>query len=120
MSIKNKCTRSKNNQKDITRYVYKDEVNQKRFKELFKTEYSKRKKTTERILGVCKEQHSLRFTRVKGLEKNLNQALLIFACHNLKKMSLWQWEKKQKKKKSMKSTFDIIQFFQKLRKILQF
>lgn len=105
--LKAKCTKSKNNQKVITRHIwqdYKDEVNLRRYGELFKSEYPKRKETIERIFGDCKEQHSLRFTRVRGLEKNSNQALLIFACHNLKKMSLWNWEKQKMKKKESGNT----------------
>lgn len=121
--LKDKCTKSKNNQKVITRHIwqdYKDEVNQKRYEELFKTEYPKRKQTIERIFGDCKEQHSLRFSRVKGLEKNSNQALLIFTCHNLKKMSLWKWETQKKKEKNTKNTLNILSLFQKLIKILNF
>ena len=95
--LKNKCTKSKNNQKVITRHIWqdeKDEVNNRRYEEKFKTEYPKRKQTVEQIFADCKEQHGLRFTRVRGLEKNSNQALLIFACHNLKKMALWRYKSK--------------------------
>lgn len=91
--LKNKCTKSKNNQKVITRHIWqdkKDEVSQRRYEEKFKQEYPKRKETVERIFADCKEQHGLRFTRVRGLEKNANQALLIFSCHNLKKMAIWK------------------------------
>lgn len=94
--LREKCTKSKNNQKVITRHIWqdkKDEVNEKRYGELFKSEYPKRKQTVERIFADCKEQHGLRFTRVRGLEKNSNQALLIFACHNLKKMAIWKSNK---------------------------
>lgn len=91
--LKGKCTKNKNHQKIITRHIWqdqKDEVNQKRYKDIFKQEYPKRKETVERIFADCKEQHGLRFTRVRGLEKNTNQALLIFSCHNLKKMAIWK------------------------------
>ena len=94
--LREKCTKSKNSQKVITRHIWqdkKDEVNKKRYEELFKKEYSKRKETVERIFADCKEQHGLRFTRVRGLEKNSNQALLIFSCHNLKKMAIWKSNK---------------------------
>lgn len=94
--LRNKCTKSKNSQKVITRHIWqdkKDEVNQRRYEEKYKKEYPKRKQTVERIFADCKEQHGLRFTRVRGLEKNSNQALLIFACHNLKKMALWRANK---------------------------
>lgn len=119
--LREQCTKSKNKQKVITRHIwqdYKDEVNIKRYEELFKSEYPKRKQTVERIFGDCKEQHSLRFTRVRGLEKNTNQALLIFACHNLKKMSLWKWEKQKIKKKSTEDTVQINSYLKKIKKII--
>lgn len=110
--LKEKCTKSKNNQKVITRHVWqdeKDEVNNRRFEEKFKKEYPKRKQTVERIFADCKEQHGLRFSRVRGLEKNSNQVLLIFACYNLKKMALWQTKikKKEANKASLASIFNI-------------
>ena len=120
--LRAKCTKSKNSQKVITRHIwqdYKDEVNLKRYEELFKSEYPKRRETIERIFGDCKEQHSLRFTRVRGLEKNSNQALLIFACHNLKKMSLWNWEKQKKKKKESENTLSKALKVLKMIKILK-
>ena len=49
--------------------------------------------TIERVFGDCKEQHNLRFTRVRGLLKNGQNTTLIFACHNLKKMANWRWKK---------------------------
>lgn len=121
--LKEKCTKSKNNQKVITRHIwqnYKDEVNEKRYEELFKSEYPKRKQTIERIFGDCKEQHNLRFTRVRGLEKNSNQVLLIFACHNLKKMSLWRWEKVKNKKKGIKNIDNIDKVLIKIKKLIDY
>lgn len=106
--LRDKCTKSKNNQKVITRHIWqekKEEVNNRRFEEKFKKEYPKRKQTVERIFADCKEQHGLRFSRVKGIEKNSNQALLIFACHNLKKMALW---KTKNSKKTIKNISNII------------
>ena len=55
--LKNKCTKSKNNQKVITRHIWqdeKDEVNNRRYEEKFKTEYPKRKQTVEQIFADCK------------------------------------------------------------------
>ncbi len=40
----------------------------------------------------CKEQHGLRFTRVRGLVKNDQNATMIFACYNLKKMANLRWK----------------------------
>lgn len=109
--LRNKCTKSKNNQKVITRHIWqdkKDKVNQKRYEDLFKQEYPKRKETVERVFADCKEQHGLRFTRVRGLEKNSNQALLIFACHNLKKMAIWKANKDKNTNNFIKNNLKII------------
>lgn len=54
--------------------------------------YPKRKESIERVFGDCKECHNLRYTRVRGLQKNQHQALMIFACHNLKRMTRWSWK----------------------------
>ena len=103
-----KCTKSKQQEKVITRHIWqdkKDDVNKRRYESVFKENYPKRKETVERIFADCKEQHGLRFTRVRGLEKNSNQALLIFSCHNLKKMALW---KSKSSKKIGNSTMNYI------------
>ncbi len=49
-----------------------------------------RKQTIERDFGDCKENHCLRYTRIRGLKKNSHQAAIIFSVHNLKKLSLWR------------------------------
>ena len=93
--LREQCTKSKNNQKIITRHVweeYKEQMNENRYTETWKNNYPQRKETVERIFGDCKEQHGLRFTRVRGLKKNSQNATMIFACHNLKKMALWRWK----------------------------
>ena len=114
--MRERCTKSKNHQKIITRHIWqdsKDKVNEERFTENFKNNYPHRKETVEIIFGDSKEQHGMRFTRLRGLEKNSNQALLIFACHNLKKMGIWRW--KYTKNTTQKSTY-----FSSFRKILIF
>lgn len=67
-------------------------MNENRYTQNWKNNYPQRKETVERIFEVCKEEHGLRFTRVRGLVKNSQNATMIFACHNLKKMALWKWE----------------------------
>ena len=62
--------------------------------------YPQRKETIERVFADCKENNGLRFTRLKGLKKNQQNAWLIFACHNLKKMSLWRGKYRRKPSKS--------------------
>ncbi|MBQ0066055.1 MAG: IS1182 family transposase [Firmicutes bacterium] len=49
--------------------------------------YPTRKMSVERVFGENKENGCLRYTRVRGLKKNQHDTLMIFACHNLKKMA---------------------------------
>lgn len=92
----NKCTQSKNHQKVITRHVweeYREEVmDEIRHTPEWKEIYPQRKESIERVFGDCKEHHNLRYTRLRGLQKNQQQALMIFACHNLKRMARWRWK----------------------------
>ncbi len=93
--LREQCTKSKNDQKVITRHIweeYKEQANENRYTKLWKDNYPLRKETIERTFGDCKEQHGLRFTRVRGLLKNEQNATMIFACHNLKKMAKWRWK----------------------------
>ena len=46
----------------------------------------------ETVFGNCKEQHNLRFTRIRGLLKNEHNVTMIFVYHNLKKMTNWRWK----------------------------
>ena len=96
----NKCTQSKNHQKVITRHVweeYREEVmDEIRHTPEWKELYPKRKESIERVFGDCKEQHNLRYTRLRGMRKNQQQGLMIFACHNLKRMARWRWNASSK------------------------
>ena len=63
----------------------------------------------------------LRFTRVRGLKKNLINASIIFACHNLKKMALWKSKKDQnitKISKNIKLWFNYVKLFKNKSKYL--
>ena len=94
--FREQCTKSKNYQKVITRHIweeYKEQANENRYTQNWKDNYPQRKETIERVFGDCKEQHNLRFTRVRGLLKNEQNTTMIFACHNLKKMAIWRWKK---------------------------
>lgn len=85
-----KCTKSKNHQKVVTRHVwedYKEEANALRHTPEWKEIYPKRKETIERVFADSKELHNLRYTRLRGLKKNEQQASLIFAFHNLIKLA---------------------------------
>jgi transposase len=88
--LKEKCTKSKNNVKVVTRHVwaeYIERVEDMRLSPKWKEEYPKRKETVERVFADCKEKSILRYTRLRGLLKNQHQVLMVFACHNLKKMA---------------------------------
>ena len=89
----NTCTSSKNHQKSLVVHIwqeYLDECEQRRHSEEWKKIYPLRKETIERDFGDCKENHCLRYTRIRGLKKNSHQAAIIFSVHNLKKLSLWR------------------------------
>ena len=88
-----RCTSSKNHQKSIAVHIwnrYLKECEERRNTEEWKKIYPLRKETIERDFGDCKENHCLRYTRLRGLKKNSHQAAIIFASHNLKKLSLWR------------------------------
>ena len=101
--LRNKCTKSKNMTKVIERHLweefreYADEI---RHTMEWKEIYPQRKETIERVFADCKENNGLRFTRLKGLKKKQQNAWLIFACHNLKKMSLWRGKYRRKPSKN--------------------
>lgn len=106
------CTNSRNHQKTVTRHVwadYTDQAEEIRHTDKWKEIYPRRKETIERVFADDKENHCLRFTRVRGLKKNGHQAALIFACHNLKRMAKWKWNRSiSRSKKTAFSTKMII------------
>ena len=86
---KGQCTKLAT--KEIMRHMwekYIEETEEIRHSNEWETIYPKRKETIERVFADCKEQFGFRFTRLRGLQKNQHNALIVFACHNLKKMSL--------------------------------
>jgi len=86
---KKNCTNSKNNQKLVERHVwqeYLEEAEHLRHTKLNKKVYKLRAETIERRFGDAKEKHGMRYTKYRGLQKNADHTLLIFACMNLKKM----------------------------------
>lgn len=72
---------------------YLDEAEFTRHTRRWKEIYPRRKETIERVFAENKEHHNLRFTRLRGLQKNQDQATMIFACHNLVKLARWKWNK---------------------------
>ena len=85
------CTRSKNNQKVITRHVWeesKEWVRQNRLSKSGKYLYRLRYQTIERSFADAKELHGLRYCRLRGRENVQEQALMTATVQNLKKIAL--------------------------------
>lgn len=87
------CTQRKNDQKTVTRHVwadYLDTAEDFRYTPQGKGIYRERSETIERVFADAKEKHGLRFTTLRGKAKVTMQALLTFACMNLKKLAVWK------------------------------
>ena len=101
--------------------VNKEQANENRYTQLWHDNYPLRKETIERTFGDCKEQHGLRFTRVRGLVKNEHNVTMIFACHNLKKMANWRWKNYSNKSffyRFLTKLIDLKNLWQKKRSML--
>lgn len=90
---RHKCTESKSFQKVVPRHVWADYMElaeDVRLSPQGKEIYQKRKETIERVFADAKEKHFMRYTHYRGLAKLRMQALLTFACMNLKKLAKWK------------------------------
>ena len=84
------CTQSKNHQKVVTRHLWQDYIDtceDIRHSTGMKEVYNKRKETIERIFGVAKENHCMRYTQQRGKAKMAMKVGLTFACLNMKKLA---------------------------------
>ena len=84
------CTQSQNHQKLVTRHIwqdYMDRCEDIRHTTGMKDVYDKRKETIERIFGVAKENHCMRYTQQCGKAKMAMKVGLTFACLNMKKLA---------------------------------
>lgn len=84
------CTESKNHQKLVTRHIWQDYMDiceDIRHTTGMKDIYEKRKETIERIFGVAKENHCMRYTQQRGKAKMAMKVGLTFACLNMKKLA---------------------------------
>lgn len=87
---KNKCTESKTNTKTLTLHVFHDYMNTAEgYRLIYKNIYKERSQTIERVFADGKENHNLRYTRLKGLQKVTDELTFKFACMNLKKLVTW-------------------------------
>lgn len=88
-----KCTASKACLKIVTRHVWEDYMElaeDVRLSPKGKEIYALRGETIERVFADAKEKHGMRYTLMRGLEKQRLKALLTFACMNLKKLAKWK------------------------------
>lgn len=86
----NECTRSKNKQRVLTRHVWQDSkewVKQNGRSRSGKYLYRLRYQTVERSFADAKELHGLRYCRLRGKKKVLEQALMTAICQNVKKIA---------------------------------
>jgi len=88
------CTHSKHTQKVITRHVWQDyleEANHLRHDYTVKGAYARRKETVERVFADGKEQHGMRHTMLRGIDRVRDELMLKFACMNIKKLAKKRW-----------------------------
>jgi transposase len=93
--FRDKCTRSRSFQKEVLRHVwaeYMEKAEEVRYTKKWQVIYPQRKETIERVFADDKENHCLRYTRVRGLKKNRHVGSVIFTCHNLERLARWKWE----------------------------
>ncbi|WP_115996081.1 IS1182 family transposase [Cohnella lupini] len=86
-----KCTRSRNKRKVITRHVWEDSKERVRLNRLSKSGkklYRKRKETIERSFADAKELHGFRYFRLRGIRNVTEQALMTATVQNMKKIAL--------------------------------
>lgn len=87
---KYKCTSS--DTKTVTRHFMESTkriTREIRLSDLGKELYPKRKYTVERTFAQAKMSHCLGFTLLRGLKKNQDRNLIVFAAANLKKLALF-------------------------------
>lgn len=121
--LKDKCCNS-SGYKEIQRHLYenaKDIAMKIRNSEVGNELYPQRKKTIERVFADTKFNHCLGFTFLRGLKKNQNRCLLIFAMANLKKLALTLDRIEREIASSLDDFANIIkEFFKSLQKITIF
>lgn len=89
--LREKCTRSRNCIKIVTRHVWqesKDHIEQHRLEPQGKRIYKRRKETVERSFADAKQLHGHRYARMRGLVRAAEQCLLAAAAQNIKKIAL--------------------------------
>jgi hypothetical protein len=91
-----KCTGSKKHQKIVTRHVwaaYQEESDHLRHTPENREIYALRSQTIERVFADLKEKHGMRYTNYRGKGRVTDEAMMVLACMNLKKMANWKWKR---------------------------
>lgn len=115
--LRSQCTESREAEKRVSRHIWADyleEVEHLRHTELNKSLYARRKETIERVFADLKEKHGLRWTTLRGLQKVTMQAMLVFACMNLKKLATWLWKSGKPGRNALKLRFFFVYIHNKL------
>ncbi len=89
--VRNKCTRSANATKVVTRHVWessRERMDQHRLDRVGKRIYKRRKETVERSFADAKQLHGHRYARMRGLARVQQQCLLAATAQNIKKIAL--------------------------------
>lgn len=89
--LREKCTRSRNATKIVTRHVWQDSkerADAHRLEPHGKRIYKRRKETVERSFADAKQLHGHRYARMRGLRRAAEQCLLAAAAQNMKKIAL--------------------------------
>lgn len=84
------CTRSRAMQKVITRHVWegdREQIQENRRSEAGKLVYACRKETIERSFADAKELHGMRYAKMRGKVRMLEQCLLTATAQNIKKLA---------------------------------
>lgn len=88
---KEECLTSKQTVKTIMRHIwegFKDRAREFTRTEFGKDIYARRKETIERSFADAKELHGLRYARLRGIPKVLEQCLMTAAAQNMKKIAM--------------------------------
>lgn len=92
-SYRSQCTQNSSCQKTVTLHVwdkYMELAEDYRHTPQYREIYQMRSQTIERVFADAKEKHGLRYAKMCGLQKVKMQAMLTFACMNLKKLATWK------------------------------
>jgi len=109
---KYKCTSS--DTKTVTRHFLENTkriTREIRLSDLGRELYPKRKYTVERTFAQAKMSHCLGFTLLRGLRKNQDRNLIVFAAANLKKLALFV---AKTKKEIVRISSSVSLFFHKM------